>query len=563
MGVINSRDALKFRYEWSIKRPRGFSSELNKKNVKKSDDEASVRKSSTKAHTPGTRSRDLAQAATAVVIGILAAVAIPAVLGEDFATRESAKLYAPLDAWFYGEGSRQRISTVIVDDDSLAQAGQTWPPTYNYYARLLRGISYYHPRAIFLDVVLNSERDDPSIHQLVNGLCAIERSGVRVYLAALRSQSGDLVLRPELQGVSGRCFTGVSVDYRPDEVDHLTWTYDLATSKANKATRSAALSIYDDVSGNVLPMPTSPMAISWGSSPAVHGLRWTSAASTSRNPSSTNNGAAYCRTTHGIFELLPPGLHRIFRSDAQKPLCVFHNTVYAHDLANATPMEDHQISANLTNRIVMVGTSRNYTNDFVTSPIHDRIPGVYLHAMALDNLMSYGSNYKRATGFAPSNDRDHWRLFILAIVSLAFVLIFHRCRAGIDEWWKAHTAAATAIPSPPPEIYLVDVVSYGVEQPSRDLVQIHRAPQPGSKKPRKYARPKAAACALAASALKALCSVAIIATLLLIGERWLNIGYFSVASVATFSLAAEWLEWNRKLLGWLFHGCRSSKSDVS
>lgn len=495
--------------------------------------------------------RNLLQAVTAVLLGILAAIALPAIVGEDFATRESAKLYAPVGAWLYGEGSRQRISTILIDDDSLSQAGQVWPATYGYYARLLRGISHYHPQAIFLDVIFATQRDDPSIRQLSEELCALDKSGVRIYLATTRGQTGAPVLRPELQNISGRCFTSVAVDYRPDEVDRLTWTYDLGSSKPGAPTKSAALAIYDDVSGNPLPTPVSPMAVSWGATPASHGVRWVSA-----NPATSGNADArstYCRTTYGIVELLPPGIQRLFRNDAQKPLCVFHETEYARDLANATPEEDNEISASLTNRIVMVGTSRAYTNDFITSPLHDRVPGVYLHAMALDNLLTYGRGYKRAPGLTPSNDGDHWRLLLLALASLFSVVVFHRLRALVDAWLVTSTSPQPSHLAPPPEIYIVDTAGYDATRLPYDMEQGHHKGRPPETESRRPSRSMRALCALVAFGLKALGSLAIVAGLLCIGERWLDTGYFSVISIATFSLAAEWLEWNHKLIAWISH----------
>src|SRR5262249_13521147 len=36
------------------------------------------------------------------------------------------------------------------------------------------------------------------------------------------------------------------------------------------------------------------------------------------------------------------------------------------------------------------------TGDRVTSPVYEELPGVYLHAMAYDNLRTFGSHYKRA-----------------------------------------------------------------------------------------------------------------------------------------------------------------------
>ncbi|SDH78090.1 sensor domain CHASE2-containing protein [Paraburkholderia steynii] len=504
----------------------------------------------------GKKAGVLLPAVTSVLIGVFAAIAIPAVMGEDFAARESAKLYAPLDAWLYDEGSRKYISTVVIDDNSLIQADQTWPPTYSFYARLLRGISYYHPKAIFLDVILTSERNDPSIQRLVDTICKVGAAGARVYLAASRTPTGSLTLRPELQKVSGHCFTSVSVNYQPDEVDHLTWTYELASSTHGTVARSAALAIYDDVSGKSLITPTVPMAISWGFKPSGHGLRWVSSMSAPPGAQPDVDASAYCRSPHGALEMLPPGLQRLFHRDAQKPLCVFHDTVYAYDLANATPDDDRQISASLRDRIVMIGTSRTYTNDFVTSPLHDRIPGVYLHAMALDNLLTYGSNYKRAPGLTPTVDVDHYKLLGLGLVSLICVIAFRYIRKSIDAWLIEKIAPPSPPHAPPSKIYLVDTGLFVTSELHQEIQRDLRIKALPASKQTTSRRRHVTLRALAAFSLKAFFSVIAVAGLLLIGEHMLNIGYFSVISVATFSLAAEWFEWNEKLITWLYpeHG---------
>ncbi len=49
----------------------------------------------------------------------------------------------------------------------------------------------------------------------------------------------------------------------------------------------------------------------------------------------------------------------------------------------------------LRDRLVMVGASITSTGDLVQSPVHGLIPGVYLHAMALDNLIYKGMDYDR------------------------------------------------------------------------------------------------------------------------------------------------------------------------
>jgi CHASE2 domain len=47
----------------------------------------------------------------------------------------------------------------------------------------------------------------------------------------------------------------------------------------------------------------------------------------------------------------------------------------------------------LAGRFVFVGVNLSGLNDKVFSPIHGYLPGVYKHAMATDNLITYGANY--------------------------------------------------------------------------------------------------------------------------------------------------------------------------
>ncbi|KAJ8134299.1 hypothetical protein OY671_012488, partial [Metschnikowia pulcherrima] len=51
----------------------------------------------------------------------------------------------------------------------------------------------------------------------------------------------------------------------------------------------------------------------------------------------------------------------------------------------------------LTDRYVMIGAALSGFNDTVSSPVHDVIPGVFMHAMASDNSSTYRDHYKRAS----------------------------------------------------------------------------------------------------------------------------------------------------------------------
>jgi hypothetical protein len=76
---------------------------------------------------------------------------------------------------------------------------------------------------------------------------------------------------------------------------------------------------------------------------------------------------------------------------------------YAHDLPYADldqgAMTTEQLVNALSGKVVLIGAEYTDTNDFVATPFHYQLPGVYDHAMALDNLIQgnfKGAAYSRA-----------------------------------------------------------------------------------------------------------------------------------------------------------------------
>lgn len=448
----------------------------------------------------------------AMVLGILGALVLPHLFGEEFATRQAARVYAPIAGKTYGTGSRDGISVLLIDDASLAQAGQSWPASYGYYARLLRGIEIYRPRAVFFDIAFKDARPDPTLTQFAQRLCALSASGTKVYLAATPGTGGALRLRPGLDELRGRCFEAVAVSYAPDEVDKLAWSYPLEQRDATGAReRSAALAIHDDLSRQPIDDPRVPMAVSWGLAPARDGLRWfvqDEAGDATRERASQS----YCRPDHGFKEILPFGAREALYGDAEKPVCVFHETVYAYDLANTDDAGEALLEHALSDRVVMIGTARQFSSDYINSPIHGRIPGVYLHAMALDNLDTYGSHYKHATALAFSVDRDHRRLFVLVIGGLLSVVLVRMVKNRMRK----------------------------EAQRERFSISLRCA----------VARGREFIFWIGKCVVEVLGSFALVGVLLYVGQAKLDIGFLSIVDIAVFALAAEWFEWNERLVDW-------------
>ena len=81
----------------------------------------------------------------------------------------------------------------------------------------------------------------------------------------------------------------------------------------------------------------------------------------------------------------------------------------------------------LAGRLVMVGGHFRASNDWVDSPVHGQVPGVHYHAMALDNLVEFGANYRRNTDYSGTFfDSDFLKstlIFGLAFFGIVGVMI--------------------------------------------------------------------------------------------------------------------------------------------
>jgi hypothetical protein len=95
----------------------------------------------------------------------------------------------------------------------------------------------------------------------------------------------------------------------------------------------------------------------------------------------------------------------------------------------------------LRDRIVLVGANLAGLDDSVASPVHSRLPGVYLHAMALDNLMHYGNAHPR-----PQEHATLWGLAIAALAALLVAIVLRARMSPIFTWcWLVAVGAFVAV----------------------------------------------------------------------------------------------------------------------
>lgn len=453
----------------------------------------------------------------ALCIGCGLAFLVHWLFGEEFATRQQARLYAPIAGASYGAGQRDQIRVMLIDDAALAQAGQVWPAKYSYSARLLNAVAQYHPKAIFVDVYYGAERDDPSLPALLRSVCALKQRGIAVYLATARDGAGQYQLRPELEALAGQCFEKVAIEYAPDDIDRIAWNYPLEVHRGGHGEaplKSAALALYE-TGGAHLPVDAHhPLAVTWGSRAAEHGIAWVNDAHGQQR--------AYCRPSHGWNELIPPGPRDWIYHDIEQPMCVFHETVRAGELANATGADDARLRREIEGKMILIGVANTDSNDLLLSPLHGRIPGIYLHAMALDNLLVFGDGYARHIhlGFG----RGQWPLLAFFVLSMLFVTLAPK----VLRPYVAQKMGWAAIKEP---------VQYWTRR-----LHLHR---------RGAVQPGAILVFLVLCLLRLLSALAIGCAMVWVGQRWFGLGFLSVIGVIFLTMIAEWFEFNEKLIEYL------------
>lgn len=359
-------------------------------------------------------------------------------------TRFMARVQAPLTAQFsYPVQARDQITVVMYDQEFLQATGSAWPISYQDHAdALLRLVAdpASRPKAIMLDITFGQERNDPTVSTLRQALCSIHNDyKVPVFLAALPSPiDGRLMVRSGLSANQTKdekvCFTLVGVDYVPDPLDGIAWTYQMSRHltdagwqsgpavdpNSQPTYRSAAMAIAQDAAHLELGEETLPLALIWGHNSA--------------NQAEKPESLAGCRPGQANWKNLVPGvLRQIWEEAPQLPLCPYHQTL---SMAQLGVLTEAELAPYLTNKFVFVGAQVPGYNDFADSPVHGLTPGIYMHAMALDNLLIFKSEYKQSAEWTMPPSWNLVKPAFLAIIAVFLVHVVSEFLKGLTFWSK-------------------------------------------------------------------------------------------------------------------------------
>lgn len=323
-------------------------------------------------------------------------------------------------AKFYPDKAQDVPLVVLINEQSIKHmhnagdiVANEWPLTYGDHASLLKGIAALQPQSIFLDIYFRNERStDAGFDRLISAINTVTDAGINVYLASAQTQEGITKTQEKLQNVA--------------TLTEVSWTlpsdlYPLKLPNDDDYLNSAAFDLYQDFcqskpdrcEKNIINSQAEPIAVQWGGSVA------TDPVTGAIHPDCKDIEAgpiAFAKQL--VIEGLGYGL--LESRSVLGRYCPFHQNIHIEALIEASRRGDESLAdaRNLVkDRVVLVGMNLTGLQDRVFSPVHGEMPAVFVHAMALDNLIAKGNEYRRLGG--DFSDLIAMSLWVFIVVVLA------------------------------------------------------------------------------------------------------------------------------------------------
>ncbi len=329
--------------------------------------------------------------------------------------------------------ARPRVVVMLVDDAALALRGARWPAPIDFHAQLFAELEVLKPRAVMLDFLLIDRAEADATCAFLTAAASLRHNGIVPYVAVTRPDELNALDAGDCRDDAGgplvpmNVLTPVSVRLQVDSTDFVNRRYPfeerLATQAPGGGLASAAVRMYCDSAGpagDCLQRLTQERPVDAGFE-----LAWSPAG----DPFNQRWSQARCDEVPSVTQAI------LFK----KPLphetqCPPIATLFASALLS--PAEDASFGLRneelydlMEGAFVFVGGNFRGGGDLMTTPLHTRLPGVYYHAVALDNLLAFEGHPKIRKEFR--GHRLEYYLFDLVVLWL-LSLIFLRRQAWLS-----------------------------------------------------------------------------------------------------------------------------------
>ena len=346
--------------------------------------------------------------------------------------------------FFYPATGRDHVSVALIDDQAVSHLQMPWPWSYGAQARALDTLLALKPRAVVVDILFVDPRKDDTLSELVDEIHRFQKVGVPLYFEAspdssasepgLRSElaaTGVRVLDPTIlvnQGVvrqypaTGRCF---------------------GANSPSGPCPSLALAVYRDIFPHMPPVAVNGlMELVWGTRSHPLNRKWMRA--------TDENGVSHSCSEADSMSGLRRAWLAFFDPSAVRSSCPYTGVIPVEALLQGK--DDADIDALAHNRVIFYGASLEGAQDKSFTPVNGLLANVFVHAMALDNLITFNGRPEQNTVVIAGTPLDGNTVQMIAILPVNLILCWMHMRR-----LKARRKRAVGQRSAPAE-YLFDKI---------------------------------------------------------------------------------------------------------
>jgi len=362
------------------------------------------------------------------------------------------------EAWLYprpaapGAGARdlqRRVVVVMLNEQALALRGARWPVPVQFHAQFLAELAVLKPRGIFLDFLLLDPAPAAETCELLQVAQRLRTERIPLYLAVTRAEDLALLESPGCQGPRGvpirasEVFTPVAVLRQVDNSDFVSRRYPFEQRTAAQAPGSgvvsAAVRMYCEAGADAPACLT--RLTDYESADAGFELAWSPAGDPFNQRWSHEPCAPRISPMRAV--LNEPVLPR--ESPCPPVATLFADALLNPELDPALGLDNDTLFNITQGSFLMVGGNFRGSGDLITTPLHTLLPGIFYHAVALQNLLAFEGQPKVRKEFrAPKllfYGFDLLVLWLLAAIFLWRQRLLQRSRPGYYSPFELSTAA--------------------------------------------------------------------------------------------------------------------------
>lgn len=351
--------------------------------------------------------------------------------------------------YLYPTTGHDQISVALVEDATLTDLQMPWPWSYGAQQRALDTLLAYHPRAVVVDMLFVDPRNDPTLPDLIDEIARYKQAGVPLYFVGA-SDPGQPAVRKEIRDTGVKLVDpavlvnqGVVRQY-PIEGHCFT-----PRKSGDQACRSLALEVYAD---NFRREPLAPlnglMEIVWGTR--------TDLINEKLEHFTDSNGVVHACSENQNIGWAERVYLAFFDPSAVRSPCPYESVIPVEALLQGK--DDPDITRLASNRIIFYGASLTGVQDKDFTPVNGLLAGVFVHAMALDNLISFHGSPQQNVATVAGLVLDNNTVQMIAIVPVILILtLLHMLRLRRR---RARPQTSARERSAPVEFFLERVVEF-------------------------------------------------------------------------------------------------------